>query len=320
MPADRFVFAEGQLSVDSDDAGLTGRFRQLYPEDRSGNEVAWAGPAVGCRVRCAEGLAAISFDDPEPLDAFAFCTALFPDRGFVEGPASSPHRPLIALRGDLALADLDQPWQPFVANIAVNRLLRLQRSMLFFHAGAVSVAGKGVLITGVKASGKTTTCLTLASRGHGFLGDEIGALRMRDSTLLPIRRAVAIRHGVRAREVERQLAVVPHEVEIFPDGEERTRVVVAQLFPQAGAMPAPLSLALLLRGKRSVPNAERFEFGFEHAGQLTPLPCCFWGRSAARLMMDLARLMRRVHCYHLDVGPPEETAALIEQLVRGLAE
>ena len=43
-------------------------------------------------------LAAVIFDDPEPLNSFAFCRALFPDRGYVEGPAGAAGWRTIASR------------------------------------------------------------------------------------------------------------------------------------------------------------------------------------------------------------------------------
>src|SRR5690348_4866102 len=76
-----YRLARGWLGLDCADDALSGRFQDIYPEGSA------AGPSlsepiqVKCRVRNHPTLpvAAIAFDDPEPLDSFAFCRTLFPD-------------------------------------------------------------------------------------------------------------------------------------------------------------------------------------------------------------------------------------------------
>src|SRR5262249_8704279 len=155
------------------------RFEEIYPEgavDSAGSE---APTRVKCVVRVHDDapVAAVIFDDPQPLDSFAFCQTLFPYRGYLGGPAGSDRwgpilsqqsrgEPQVALRDNYTLVDRRQVWQPFIANYAVNRVLRLQRELLFFHAASIGIAGRGAMIVGPKASGKTTTAMALAARGH----------------------------------------------------------------------------------------------------------------------------------------------------------
>jgi hypothetical protein len=305
------------------------RFREIYPEgaDQDASE---APLQVKCTVRVHEDapLAAVIFDDPEPLDSFAFCLSLFPDRGYVEGPAGAdgwrtissrqtPGEPQIALRDNCALVDRRQIWQPFIANYAINRVLRLQREILFFHAGSIGIEGRGVMIVGPKASGKTTTSMSLAARGHDFLGDEMAAVHSSTKAMLPFRRAVSIRTGPRARRVDEHLARCQYPAERFPDGGERTLVNIGSMFPEAGVSPTTLSCVLFLRQFAERPAAEPFTFSLEHFRMLSPLACSMWGMPVGARMMDLSRLLRGVRCYLLDPGQPEDTADLVEQITSG---
>lgn len=321
-----YRFGLGSFALDSDDDPLNRRFSELYPEGESAEAGGVDGPSIRCCVRSLESpaVAAIRFEDPEALDALEFCRVLFPDRSYVPGPgtregwqtiaqARSPDRPLIAMNGSSAIADRAQMWQPLVANLAVNRLLRLQREVLFFHAASASVGGRGLMFVGAKGAGKTTTALTLAARGHGFLGDEIAAVRTSDRTLLPFRRAASIREGVKAVTLRQRLESGRFPAERFPDGSARVLASVAHLFPGSSAEPATLDGVFFLRRFDDRPRIEPFEFGREHFQMLTPLGSSMWGMPAGVRMLQLSRIMREVRCHHLDPGPPDDTAELLER-------
>jgi hypothetical protein len=325
----RYRFGLGVLELDCDDAGLNRRFGELYPEGEMSADEAAPGPRVRCAVRSIDdpAVVAIRFDDPEALDPIHFCSTLFPDRNYVAGPAGpdgwctlsikdEPDRPLIAMKGHGAMADRCRAWQPLVANLGLNRLLRLQRDVLFFHAGTACVAGQGLMLIGPKGSGKTTLSLTLAARGHGFLGDEVAAVRVGDGRLLPFRRAAAIREGVRARALDRRLASGEFPSETFPDGSLRTLASVAELFPAAPVADACLSRVFFLSGFRERPRAAAFEFGREHVPLLTPLGSTLWGQPGGLRLLQLSRLLAGVRCYHLEPGLPDETADLLESLCK----
>jgi len=329
----RYRFASGYLALDCEDELLLRRFEEIYPEGADDDMAAQAAVQVTCTVRVHDeaALAAVIFDDPEPLDSYAFCRSLFPDRGYLEGPVGAdgwrtiatqenPASPQVAMHDNHALVDRSQIWQPFIANYAVNRLLRLQREMLFFHAASVGLNGRGVMLVGPKASGKTTMALALAARGHDFFGDELAAVHRHTRAMLPFRRAVSIRPGPRARLVGEQLARSHYPVERFPDGGERTLVNVANMFPQAGSSPATLSCVLFLRRFAERPAVEPFAFSISHFKMISPLASSMWGLPVGARMMDLSRLLRGVRCYHLDPGEPDDTADLVERITsrRGL--
>jgi hypothetical protein len=325
----RYRLANGELILDCEDEALERRFEDIYGEGAVGGTLSEAAHSVKCVVRVFDAaVAAVLFDDPEPLDAFAFCQSLFPDRGYVEGPAGAhgwrtialrqtPREPQIALCDDYALVDRRQLWQPFIANYAVNRVLRLQREVLFFHAASIGIEGCGALIVGPKASGKTTTALALAARGHDFLGDEVAAVHSSTRTMLPFRRAVSIRAGPRARQLDDQLTSFRHARETFPDGVERTLVKVGSLFPRRGALPTTLSCVTFLRQFAELPTAEPFTFGLHHVRLLSPLAASMWGMPAGARIVDLSRLLQGVRCYFLDPAQPEATAELVEQIIVG---
>jgi hypothetical protein len=330
----RYKFADGFLVLDCDDEVLVRRFRKLYPEDpdeNAGDENAGSERSirVKCMVRADDdaALAHVVFYDREPLDSFAFCQRLFPDRRYVEGPVGpegwrtiasrqNPDVPQIALRDNDALVDRRQIWQPFIANYAINRVLRLQHELLFFHAASIGIEGQGAMIVGPKASGKTTTAMALAAGGHNFLGDEIAAVDHTTRAMLPFRRAVSIRTGPRAHRVDEHLARQRYVVEKFPDGSERTLVDVSSIFPESGASSPTLSCVFFLRQFAEHPTAEPFVFGIEHFRMLSPLACSMWGMPAGVRMFDLSRMLRGVRCYILDPGQPEATADLVERTTR----
>src|SRR5215471_250287 len=328
----RYRFGYGRLELDSDDEPLNSRFRQIYPEGIVQPERGQHGPVrVGCMVRSLDqpNVAGIAFEDPEDLDAIEFCRALFPDRNYIAGPPAAPGwqtislsdrplDPLVAMNGNFAIVDRQQVWQPFIANLAVNRVLRLQRNVLFFHAASVQMGESGVMLVGSKGSGKTTISLTLASRGHGFLGDEIAAICADTREMLPFRRAASIRAGLRTSRVTQRLADGEYPVEIFPDGSARVLANVADLFPDAIASPAKLDTIFFLRSFGTRPSVEQFSFGLEKFHLLTPLACSMWGVPTGLRMLQISRMLREVRCYYLNPGSPDETAELLEQIAKGL--
>lgn len=323
----RYRFAEGCLVLGCEDEALVRRFGTLYPQDAEENVGSEGSTCVKCIVRVDDdaALAHVVFHDPESLDSFAFCQSMFPDRGYVEGPVGPegwrtiasrqhPSVPQIALRDNYALVDHRQIWQPFIANYAINRVLRLQREILFFHAASIGIKGRGAMIVGPKASGKTTTAMALAAGGHNFLGDEIAAVDHTTRAMLPFRRAVSIRPGPCARAVDEHLARHHCVVEKFPDGGERTLINVSSIFPETGASSPTLSCVFFLRQFAGHPTAEPFAFGTEHFRMLSPLPCSMWGMPTGVRMIDRSRMLRGVRCYVLDPGQPEATADLVERI------
>jgi len=164
-----------------------------------------------------------------------------------------------------------------VAHSAVSLVMMLQKDVLFFHAASVAIGERGVLIFGAKGAGKTTLSLSLAGRGHAFLGDEYAAVSAIDFRLFPFRRTASIREGPRHERVDAFLSGQRCQMEVNADGTTRRRAPVGAIFPDAAPRPALLTHAFFLRRFASRPGTEPFRSGMESLSLLAPLLCTVWG-------------------------------------------
>lgn len=324
---DWYRIGDATLGIESDDSTLRERFRRIYGECLSGY-----GPKTGvrlhCRVQRRDGVPGlcVTFTGPGETTLVDFILDLFRGRGYVELHVSAPgwraiglegrSNPILISKGNHLLVDAAEPWQPLIANAAVNWAMSMQPDVLFFHAATVGIGDAGVLIIGAKGSGKTTLSMALASRGHDFLGDEIAAVRTRTNELLPMRRAVSIRPGLRAATVEQTLRERRYPAEEFPDGSTRVRVEPGEFFPATQQRSLLLRSIFFLRAFEDHARVESFVPGVDDLKLLAPLPCCFSGTSLAGPFMRVARLLSSVHCYRLYPGLPDETACLVERIAR----
>lgn len=96
------------------------------------------------------------------------------------------------------IADLHQA-QNFLYDRILYDILSRVRGHLLFHAGALALAGEGVLLAGDAMHGKTTLTLGLVRRGAACLSDELGALGRADGRLYPFPRALRLRPGTLTR-------------------------------------------------------------------------------------------------------------------------
>ncbi len=311
----------GAFGIDSDDEALTTRFEELYGECAC--EPPENPAAVRCTVRADAQSVQVTFADPEPLDVPGFVAAVFPERGYRALPQSAApaHRLGLPDGAEIELsadgrslrAPTDSDWRPLVANLLLSRSQRLQRDVIYFHAAALAVRGRGVLACGPRRAGKTTLALGLAARGHGLLADELVGVRLGSHELLPVRRAVSVRQGPGAAAARAALERAAPREERYPDGELRYRAAMTALFPAPDAV-VRLTHILFLRGFTPTPLAEPAA-ATEVLGRLTPLAASLWGRSPGSVTVQLLRLLAAARCHWLDAGTPEATAELIEHLV-----
>jgi hypothetical protein len=317
-----YRLAEGSLGVASADLALAERFEEIYGDCAA--EGPGEGPRVVCRVTgSTDGTIIVRFDDPEPLDDARFIEAVFPDRGYA--PAPHPHGgvalPLpgsshvVRLHDGTLTAPRGSAWQPLAANLAVSRLLRLQRSLMFFHAASVRVGERGLMACGPKRSGKTTLALSLLARGHTLLGDEVAALSLADRALLPFHRSIATREGPSSAAADSLLSDAGGVKELFPDGELRTRVAVRRLGGNEPPARTPLTTLLLLRSIVPVTRIQRVPARPELLGALTPLAASLWDRPAGSVGFRLLGILSAIRVFEVDAGPPDEVATMIEHLM-----
>jgi energy-coupling factor transporter ATP-binding protein EcfA2 len=330
-PREWYRFGDGVLGLHSDHAGFRVGFERIFGGCR--HQPRRSAPAVQviCDVQPREhgNLTLVEFQDPEPLDVVEFALQLFADRGCREvqpgaftgrafGFPGDEGKPEIVIGsvGRFLVVHNGQPWESVIGNVAIHMVLRLQRDMAVFHAASVAVAGQGVLIVGPKGSGKTTLALTLASLGHAFYGDEMAALRLDSLELLPQRRSLSIRFGVRSPQVDAALRLHELPLERFPDGEPRIRARIDQLFPSEPPDPVRLSHIVFLRGRRATPLLEEFRPQREHLALLPPLRSTLWSAPPAERAFRLLSILPRVRCVWLDAGHPDQTADVVEKMVQ----
>jgi len=328
-PCDWYRIVDGLLGVDSEDFALQQRFKTLYAELLSPSPAPGeATQSLLCRIQVRDVLPVhlVSFTAPSEIAIIDLILALFPGRGYVEVKSAAAGwrsiglagktSPLLTARGSEVLVDAREEWQPLIANCAVNWVMQMQPGLLFFHGAAVAIRGEGVLIVGDKGAGKSTLSLALAARGHDFFGDEIAAVRTEGFELAPFRRALSVRTGPQAPQVEEKLRSKCCAMETFPDGTVRLRATAKELFPGVGARPRPLRRVFFLRGFEQLPRYESFCPRLEDLRLLAPLACTYWGSSSAARVTQVAKLLSSVECYFLYPGQPEDTTNLIERIVR----
>ncbi len=323
---DWYRLGDGYLSVGSDDEPFRSRMQTLFRECTVAAPGDDGLPRVGCLVRTSDDaeVSLITFEDPQPLDLYAFGLGIFPDRGFTELATSAPDWQVlglpgpegtggVAIREPHMLVHRSTKWQALAGSLAFSRLIRRQKDLLFFHAGSIGIGGHGMLLVGPKGAGKTTLSLALAARGHAFLGDEIAGVRVKSLELVPVRRSLAVRDGPRAAEVSLALDREEAPYEPFPDGTQRRRSYAGELFPGTGPAPTPLRQIIFLRGFGAEPRIETVRPGREHLGLLTPLGATMWGMNPVQRARDFLNVVTGVRCSTLTLGHPDETAQLLEQ-------
>ena len=328
-----FRFGDALLHISSDsDTPL----REL--EDRYGDCAleATRGKSAA-RVACAvhlldeDRIALVVFSDQATIDAFGVAEAL------LEHPVNDPlftpagatpdgwrlinstrsGLPVLAARGPAALLDRTRVPAEFLVDLIVNPVLAIQRELLFLHAASVGIDGAGILVIGSTGTGKTTTALALGARGHAYFGDDMAAIRMASAELLVFRTTASVRPGPHAGALSHHLET-GHWDPPHADGAPRLRLRVARVLSDADPTPLPVRRALFLRRFAQAPALDAFTPTPE---ALRPLALnnalwLAWGTTPQRRLLQFMlffRLLARIRCAWLDVGPPEATADLIEQ-------
>jgi hypothetical protein len=189
------------------------------------------------------------------------------------------------------------------------RYLRLHGDYIFFHASSVTIGDRGVMFIGDKGAGKSTTSLALASRGHGFLGDEIAAYAPSTGMLMPFRRPVGIKPGPRAAAVESGLRTAERVVE----APGFVRVDIDDLMTIGPAAPRPLDAIVFLRPFEAQPRLVPIRSGRADMARLQPIVSGFLSASYRQRVFELVRMLGGVRTYELHPGQPDETAAFLEE-------
>jgi hypothetical protein len=185
------------------------------------------------------------------------------------------------------------------------------RGLEVFHAAAVVIDGRAVLLTGPSGAGKSSLALALRRRGAGFLADDVVAVGRRGEETIahpgaPVA-SVATAEAARLRAAE-----LGGDDQVLGEDRRETMVAVAPL-----AASAPLGAVFVLE------REEREEPGFEPVDDPRLLLASTFNlllRDPARLLrlLDLCATLARGRCERLAFGPgagPEDLAELVENRV-----
>ena len=321
LPSLIFQIGDGHLVLHSTDASLSDRFRRLYGDCRVEPHLAH-GPRVECRVSPgAAGEVIIDVSDDSPVRIPEFLEAAFADRqcrrvaadadgGESMEYGSPPVR--FHVRNRRLTFPADSHWRALVANLAMGLLIRLQHDVIFLHASGVAMGSQGVLFVGPKAAGKTTTALGLASRGHGFLGDEIVGVRQRTWDLVPVLRTISKLDGPCLATLDHALHAASSWPATYASGETRTIVPASALF-DAHRSTTRLRGLVFLEGFEETPVLAPLATSLDAARKLTPVTSTLWGQTPTARVFSLVTLLAAAPTFTLKLGPPELTANLLEE-------
>lgn len=329
----RLRIAEIDLDIASNDAPFLEELVGRY------GDCVVPGPGAAAALRCAIGRTR------EGFLAFDFSGAVVPDPF---DSALTPFRMLRHLRGEVVDGHPKPGWKAFVRGgnrddilIAGNRTrllvrldgytrdlatdclvavaLRAQPEILFLHAASFAIAGRGALLIGSAKSGKSSMVLALASRGHGFLGDDLAAVRCAKAELLPYPKSAGLRAGPPAEEIEARACAFRSIPGTGLDGIPRRYVRVGDMFPRSASESKPLECVFILDGFAQSARLTSYRPDLKDIQRLKVVASenvPGWGDSAGGDLMRFLRvtdLLSRVRCYLLKLGGLDESAVLIEQ-------
>ena len=321
------LLAERRVTIESDDLAIFDDFFAAF-----GGLPASEGPAVDdgflfAGIRAGEddseyGCMRLRRDGrPHPADDVFFGLA-FPDCPFEsrqngEGwtevwlPGEAP---LFAYRGDVCLFRKSRSdWRIKLLTLLYRGSLRLRDDLIFFHASALSVSGRGVLLVGRRKAGKSTTSLALAARGHAVLADSCACYAPARSELVPFHRPVGIREGPRSRAVDHALS---RGIGRAVERDESMRVDLGSLLPARDSGPVPATAIFFLRGFAADTRIEALRNDAAELANLQPIYSSFANAPHTQRVFELIRLLSRARLYALWPGNPDDAARSIEEVLQ----
>ena len=329
-----YQFGDAVLRIDTNEPLLVEALRQRYGDCAVSNAVPSHGPTVRCTIwRSFEPqLIVLTFVEGAPPDPAAAAPHLLrPTR------AVAPFRvwdspipgwrlvggvtgPVLATRGAQVLLQPKLIPTDFLVEYLVGITLGGQPGLLPIHGAALQIGQAGAVLVGPSHAGKTTTALHLAARGYGLLGDEIALLRVATREVVPFRRTAQLRPGPRGQELAALLGPSDNGDGPCADDEWTVPYRIAELFPNAAVHPVRVRAVYFLSGFADGPSLTPFNFTFGDPDilrwiMIPEISHYSWGVAPARRtfrLMILREVLSRIPCWRLTVGPPSDTAALIE--------
>lgn len=319
------VIAGHRLSIECDDQLLVREFFTMFGGAGQAPGVFDTSSAIHLNVRAGIrsdfGWFRMSGRNELPIDGHEFSFAVKLDQGTFQTLATNElgwncfafrgaTTPAFAFRGADCLFALDSTWRRGIIWYLFWRLLRIRSDVIFFHASALGILGEGTIFVGPSGAGKSTTALSLAARGHAFLGDEVAGYVPDRNELIPFLRPVGIKPGPRAMAVA---AALPTSLAERIAREGFARIPIENLFPVETANSLPLRRIVFLRGFSARPLLERISPGRAEIAELQPLMSSFLNAPHSRRIFELTKLLSGAKVYQLHPGDPDETADYLEQ-------
>ena len=214
------------------------------------------------------------------------------------------------LDGDSIIVHKGARWREAVGSLLLRAFHRFIDDVIFVHASAIGVNGKGLLFIGFENAGKSTLALALAARSHDFLSDEYGCYEPSTHELIPYRRPVGIREGRRAAAIDRAIA---HGNFRRVEYDNTLRVDLGTLIPLPAERRLPLHCIVFIDGFADDPSLRFVDAAAHQVGMLQTLYSSLSNAPRGRRTFELARMLSRSRVAFLKIGDPDETAAMIEK-------
>jgi len=154
---------------------------------------------------------------------------------YVVTQADALERPAVVVDGQPRFCDDPDMLVKYAYVAVLNTVFECVRDYVLIHAGVVSWAGQGVLLTGGPTIGKTTLTLELVRRGFAFLSDDVAPLHRVTGQVAPFPKTLGVRPSTPPLMPDLSFAgqlTIP----LFSDGQKRYVDVEAV---KAGALGQP---------------------------------------------------------------------------------
>jgi hypothetical protein len=334
-----FRLGDAVLELTADDPGLLDTFRRLYGDCAVSPPAAALQPLVRCAVRHDRHspLVLLTFEGGAPADlAAAALNLLHPPLGappYGVWDASPPgwhlaggaDAPVLAACGSRVLVDSGRVLPDFLIEYLVSTTLAAQPELLVLHGASLRLGEAGLLLTGPSHAGKTTTALHLAARGHMLFGDEVAVVRLASRELLPLRRTVNLRSGPRTPELAAAVGRLAARDEPPVVAHWSRPCRIGELFADGPVHPVGLRAVFFLRGFADRASLTPFRLTLHDVETFETLSndiaYASWGLTPERRtlrVLTVRQLLARLPCWLLKIGPPSETAELIEHTMEEL--
>jgi len=184
------------------------------------------------------------------------------------------------------------------------------------HAGAVGTAAGGVLLAGKAGAGKSSAALACLDSGLRFAGDDYCLVSTNPA---PYVHSLYSSAKLNSGDVDNYPGLAPALANPDRLATEKAIFFLGDTFPTALASGFPIRAVVLPRVTRTATTRLQKTTGAAALLALAPSTLFQLREAEAETFRALSTIIRRVPCFHLDMGPqraeiPRRIRALLEQL------